>query len=643
MKQSVVGLISIAFAAACATSPSSSVDDPVADQTAAVSARAKLAGNVPPWATSSAFKAGANGNDPINFRVYLAWNDLTGAQALAAAVSDPKSPSYGHYLTPQAFRQRFAPSQQSLAQVTSWLQSQGFAVAYVPQNNHYVAAEGTVANAAAAFQTNFAMYNVDGLTLRAPTVDPSVPASLAGIVSSVVGLDQTAALVRTRIAKDPNAPPAPAFISPQPCSAYWGEKTSTLPNPYATTALPYAPCGYTPSQIRSAYGVPATVDGSGQTVVVIDAYASPTIQKDLDAWSAARGIRSTKLTQISAPGTYKHPEANGKQDPQGWYGEETLDIEAVHGMAPGATIVFVAAANAQQDLDAALNHVVDRGLGQIVSNSYGFSGEQLPKGFVTPLEHTLLQAAIEGIGVYFSSGDDSDESITKGRVSADWPASSPWVTAVGGTSLAVGPSANYLFEVGWGTSKSQWNGTEWTPAPPGDWVYGAGGGVSVLFAEPAWQLGVVDNVLARYGRSGRAVPDVATFADPTTGYLIGQTQTFPDGTTKYSEYRIGGTSLSCPIFSGMMALADQAKGVPHGFVNPALYALPASAFHEVVAPAVTVAVARADYNDEVTEASGFVYTLRTLNQTLSLKTTAGYDDVTGRGTPTAALFGALSN
>src|SRR5439155_15637825 len=208
------------------------------------------------------------------------------------------------------------------------------------------------------------------------------------------------------VKSDPDAPPSPAFVNAPPCSQYWAEQTTTsYPNPYGRGALPYVPCGYTPQQVLGAYGI-SGYDGSGQTVAIIDAYASPTIQQDLDSWSDARGIPRTKITQVAAPGTYHHPERGMKQDPQGWYGEETLDVEAVHGMAPGAKIVFVGAPNNFQDLEAAMSHVVDRGLAQIVSNSYGFAGEFLPRGFMKPLEDTLVQAAIQGIGVYFSSGDD---------------------------------------------------------------------------------------------------------------------------------------------------------------------------------------------------------------------------------------------
>ena len=120
--------------------------------------------------------------------------------------------------------------------------------------------------------------------------------------------------------------------------------------------------------------------------------------------------------------------------------------------------------------------------------------------------------------------------------------------------------------------------------------------------------------------------------DPNTGYLIGQTQTFPDGSVKDSEYRLGGTSLSSPLMAGIMALADQAAGTPHGFANPALYGLVRTGdFHDVVDPPSTVAVVRADYKNGADQSDGVGYSLRTMNQTLSLETTTGYDDVTGLG------------
>src|SRR5207302_816377 len=470
--------------------------------------------------------------------------------------------------------------------------------------------EGTVAQAAAAFATSFGMSSISGLTVRSPAADVSIPDSLAGIVAGVIGLDDSAQLVHTNhTTGDGDAPPPAAFISAQPCSSYWGQVQAVgFTNPYGSGTLPYAPCGYTPQQIKGAYGLSSTsLDGSGQTVAIIDAYAAPTIVEDVNQWSSNRGLpplHGGQFTQVVAPGTFRHPERGMKQDPQGWYGEETLDVEAVHGMAPGANIVFVGAPNAFQDLDAALNHVVDRGLTQIVSNSYGFPTEVLPPGFIKPLEDPILQGVIAGIGIYFSSGDNSDESLVVGYRTTDWPASSPFVTAVGGTSLAVGAANNYLFETGWGTFTTSWTGTAWKPTPPGAWLYGAGGGVSQLFPEPSYQVGVVHaSVFSAQGRTGRAVPDVAADADPNTGYLIGETQTFPDGSVKYSEYRIGGTSLSCPLMAGIMALADQAAGQLHGFANPFFYSQP-GAFTDIVNPASTVAVVRTNSVNSVDASAG---------------------------------------
>jgi subtilase family serine protease len=608
----------------------------------AAQAQKKLPGSVPPWANAKNYVSAANPGDDIGFRVYLGWNNPAAVEALAQAVSNPTSSSYRAFLTPQQFRQQFAPSQAQVGAVQAWLRSQGFTVEYTPQNNHYVSAEGTVAQAAAAFGTSFGMYSIQGLTLRSPSSEVSVPNSLAGVVSGVVGLDDSAQLVHTNHTTG-DAPPPAAFVSAQPCSNYWGEKQAVgFTNPHGPGTLPYAPCGYAPDQIKGAYGLGSTgLDGSGQTVAIIDAYAAPTIVSDVNQWSINRGLptmKANQFTQVVAPGTYHHPERGQKQSPQGWYGEETLDVEAVHGMAPGADIVFVGAPNNFQDLDAALNHVVDRALAQIVSNSYGFSTELLPDGFIKSYEDAILQGVVEGIGIYFASGDNSDESLVQGYTTTDWPASSPFVTAVGGTTLAVGASNNYLFETGWGTYTSSWTGSAWSPNPPGAWLYGGGGGVSRIFAEPSYQQGVVPtSVFTAQGRTGRAVPDISANADPNAGYLIGESQTFPDGTVQYSEYRVGGTSLSCPLVAGIMALSDQAAGAPHGFANPLFYAH-AGAFTDVTSPASTVAVVRTNYNNSIDASAGLSYRLRTANQTLSLQTTPGYDDVTGLGSPTAAIL-----
>lgn len=612
----------------------------------AASGRSVLHGSAPAWANSQNYAGAASASETVGLRVYLGWNNEAAVQALAQAISDPGSSSYRQYLTPAQFRQQFAPSQARVGAVQSWLRGQGFSVEYTPQNNHYISVEGTVAQAEAAFGVSIGMYHVDGLTVRAPSADLSLPSDLAASVAGILGLDDSAQFVHTNHVVDGNAPAPAAFVSAQPCSAYWAEQAASgFSNPYGAGTLPYAPCGYTPGQIKDAYGI-SGFDGSGQTVAVIDAYAAPTIVQDVNQWSLNRGLPTMKagqFTQVVAPGTYHHPEKGQRQDPQGWYGEETLDIEAVHGMAPAANIVYVGAPNNFQDLDAALNHVVDRHLAQIVTNSYGFNTELLPAGYIQPQEDTILQGVIEGIGIYFSSGDNSDEALVAGYRTTDWPASSPFVTAVGGTTLAVGASHNYLFETGWGTTTSSWTGTDWAPTAPGDWLYGAGGGVSMIFPEPFYQQGVVQSsVFTAQGRSGRAVPDVAALADPNAGYMIGETQTFPDGSVTYSEYRIGGTSLSSPIMAGLMALADQAAGFVHGFANPLFYQLAGTgAFRDVLSPASTQAMVRSNYNNNVDASGGLSYRLRTVNQTLSLQTTPGYDDVTGVGTPANGFLQAL--
>src|SRR5262249_32071907 len=152
----------------------------------------------------------------------------------------------------------------------------------------------------------------------------------------------------------------------------------------------------------------------------------------------------------------------------------------------------------------------------------------------------------------------------------------------------------------------------WTPTPPGSYLYGAGGGTSRLFLQPAYQAGVVPDSMSRtYGGAPmRVVPDIARLGDPNTGMLIGQTPTFPDGNARHSEDRAGGTSLSSPLTAGLMALVQQRAGHPLGFMNPTIYAHAGSAaYHDVVPPASRLAVVRANYANSVDATDGYAYLL----------------------------------
>ena len=404
----------------------------------------------------------------------------------------------------------------------------------------------------------------------------------------------------------------------------------TLPTGFGSPAsAPWTVKGYTPAQIKGAYGI-SGYDGAGQTVAVIDAFASPTIVQDVNQWSRNRGLptmNASQFTQVVPPGIFNKPETK-QMDPQVWYGEETLDIEAVHGMAPAAKIVYVGAPNNRRDLDAAMNHVVDKQLAQIVTNSYGYATELLPPGYIKPLNDTFIQAAAEGIGVYFASGDSGDETSTFGFATPDWPAVSPWVTAVGGTALGVGSSNTRVLETGWGTSNYSCD-TSTLVCTRAGWLYGSGGGVSRIFPKPSYQASLT--------ASGRTIPDVAALGDPQTGLLVGQTQTFPDG-VYYDEYRLGGTSLSSPIFAGLMALADQKAGHVHGFANPLFYANPGR-FYDVLS--VKTAVARRNYNNSVNANAGTSDFLRTFDDytgSPTQHTGPGWDNVTGLGTPNGVFF-----
>ena len=610
-----------------------------------------LPGSVPSWANAAHRTGPSNSSTTVTFRVYLDYSDPAAAAAYANAVSTKGSSLYRHFLTPAQFRARFSPSQASVDSVSSWLKSQGFTVGAVPANRKYVEATGTLARAAAAFDTSFSQYSVQGHNVRSNTRALTIPAGLSQ-VEGVLGLDESQTLAQPSLKL-----PAPAgFRNAQPCSSYWGQKTTAnTPQPGVPSSpnYAYAPCGYSGVQLQGVYGVDKVIaggnSGQGVTVGIIDAYASPSIESDVNTYSTRHGLPTFKpgqFTQIVAPGTYNRA-TNSKQDPTGWAGEETLDIEAVHTMAPGANITYIGAPNNYRDLDAIMNKVVDGRLADIVSNSYGYGGEALPTGYIKPQLDTQIQAAAEGISLFFSSGDDGDETggdpAAAKSATPDWPASSPFVTAVGGTSIGIGQDNGRVFELGWQSGTATLKNGTW-PSPT--YLYGAGGGTSRLFAQPAYQKGVVPDSLALGATSGgrsqkmRVVPDVSAIADPNTGMLVGETQQFSDG-VYYDEYRIGGTSLASPIYAGIFALVVKAAGHDYGLANPALYAARRAAYDVTKNDLATYpGTVRVNYNNSENASAGLAYILRTFDQdsALTIHVANGYDDITGVGSPNGTTW-----
>jgi subtilase family serine protease len=603
--------------------------------------RPTVADTQPAWATPANLAGHAAGDDRLAFSVWLGWRDPAGLDATLAGLYGQASPASGRWLTPEAFRARFSPPQAQVDAVRRWLSDSGFAIVDVPRNRLFVTASGTVDQVERTFDVHENLYRIDGRTVRAPDADPAVPAGISADVRAITGLDGSLALA-TPEHRSP-APPPPAGTSVGPCSHYWGERTSTaFPNPYAPGApLPWLICGYTPAQIDSAYGIDrlrwAGLDGRGQTIAITGAFFSPTIRADANSFSREFGLPRLgpwNYRQVTAPGTSRIPR--DPAETQSWYIEQALDVEWAHAVAPGAKIVYVGAANDAGGLDQAVNEVVDRHLANVVSNSWGLPESYAPRGEIRAMNAVFEQAAAEGIGVYVASGDDGDNRLAAGRISAGFPDSSPWVTSVGGTSLAISRTGGYEWEAGWGTTTTDWTGTRWAPNAPGDFMYGSGGGPSHVFPMPAYQAGAVPPADATWkGVARRAEPDLAMDADPQTGVTFAQTYVEPGGRRRIIDSWIGGTSLSAPLVAGVMALADQRSGRPHGFVNPALYRLRGtSALNDVTGGHRSLAVLR----NALAPDGSIATRLRSLDRDSSLAAAPGWDPVTGLGSLNVPWF-----
>jgi subtilase family serine protease len=620
---------------------------------AAAGGRQVLAGTLPAWTAAVAKTDNVPAAQAVTAKVWLASRNGHALDALATAVSDPAGPQYGHFLSEPRFRAQFAPTADQVAQVTRWLTGAGLTVNGVGGDNHYVSVSGPAAAINAAFGTQLAHYVVNGTVEQAPSSELSLPDAVAPLVQAVSGLNTLNQQV-----KPADFGPPDAFVPGTPCSSFYGQLTATTLPKFKGRKLAWNVCGYTPTQLRGAYGVTASgATGDGATVAITDAYDAPTLEADANTFSSRHGDQPFKQFQFSDRSVPEDASTGSDCGGNGWYGEQALDVEAVHGMAPAAGVLYYGAASCNDDdLMAQLNQVVVDNEASIVTNSWGsptfvvIDGQvfsTIDEALVKAYESIFEQGAVQGIGFYFSSGDNGDDLGAFGVKHPEYPTGDPWVTSVGGTSIAIGKDDTRLFETGWGTTlySLEPSGKAWSK--PGEFHGGAGGGYSVVFRHPWYQDGVVPS-----GTGGRAVPDIAMESDPTTGMLVGETQAFalpsvfgPAGNI-YGEYRIGGTSLGSPLMAGVQAAAEGSRRL--GFANPRIYELAklallgkiASPYYDAT-PQGDAANARADYVNAINADDGVTYTVRAFDEDTSLFTAPGWDDVTGVGSVTAAYIAEL--
>ncbi|KIE24307.1 hypothetical protein LK08_25695 [Streptomyces sp. MUSC 125] len=614
---------------------------PLAATAHAAVARHPLAGSQPAYATGAADAGPVSVDRQVSARLYLNSRNPQGLKRLLHQITDPRSPRYRHYLTPETYRRRFAPTAGQLAHLEAWLKHSGFTV--TGHTPHYVTVIGTARAVQRAFGTSLHRYRTARGTSDAPSRDLSVPAPLAATVLGVSGLAASGA------ARPLSAPAPGSGAEGAVCSSHFGQRPATgFPKAYGRTST-YAPCPYTPAQLRRAYGAGARrgATGRGSTIAIVDAYGSPAMPADADHYAKITGdhaFRPHQYRQHVHPADWHINDACAP--PRTWAGEQALDIDLSHGLAPDANILYVGADSClDDDLMDAEAYVIDGRRADVISNSWAEIVHSDP-GHLTPAligAWNLLfeQAAAEGIGVYFAAGDCGDSSPAAARTGvncdpkttraqADFPSGSAWVTSVGGTTLALDSHGDYAWETSMGDELSVLTdkGSAWGPVP-GVFAFGGGGGASD-FPQPWYQHGHVPG-----NTRHRTTPDVALEGDGALPVLIGLTDA---GTFHLTGF--GGTSAAAPAFAAIQADAQQAGGGRRlGFANPLLYALPhARLFHDVTdhpaeAGPQPVTVVRDEGPDTDTSTGEQRYLLYTLGHDFGLNARPGYDDATGLGSP----------
>jgi subtilase family serine protease len=629
-----------ALAATAALLASTAATALAAPGTPATGDRAPIAGSTPSWATPNTEVAHINGNTVRHIQVALALRDQTGAERLAVQLATPDSPEHGKFLSSQQFLDRFAPTQDTVDQVSQWLAKQGLHVTGVSGNHHLIDAEAPTAALESAFGTRIAAYRtrIDGAvrTLTAPASPVTVPASLRASITAVLGLDDSAALLKPQ-----HTDPA-AAAAEQHCARWWGEQNNTdVPQKYPSGFQSNSLCGYTGGQVRAMYKLDNGNTGAGTTIGVVGAYNSATVVADTNQAAAQLGVPPLAAGQYSAvlpQGGFTDATECGAD---GWAAEQTLDVQASHTIAPSAKIRYYAGKTCKgTGLYDAFNQAVTDNAVDVISNSYGNAdGEAtLPQAARDQFNSMALQAAIQGQTITVSTGDAGNNSGPVGHATASFPSSSPWIVAVGGTSVGLDQNNQPKVLTGWENSGNTQSGSSWAPQQDADGPFasGAGGGTSALYDAPDWQAGVVS------GSGGkRAVPDIAALADSYTGMLVGQTIKGQFGIGSY-----GGTSLASPLIAGLVVDAQQVRSgnARAGLLTPILYSLRGSNGIADVTPqkaGVWTPMMHAFGGVTVPGGQGS-YLIDFDARPQNLHSGPGWDNVTGLGTPAGGFIGALS-
>jgi len=643
---------------------------------------------------------------PISVTVWLNLHNKSTLDAMVQDMYDKSSPNYHRFLTLNEFKKQFGPTAKEAATVRDYLTAHNMKVTAIDKNNHFVVAQGRVADAQTAFNTTINHTMINGVAHHVTTATPSITGPAAALVSTVQGLSDLAYQANVKPAVNPETGTPYAGVRPSAVGAnglfFSGQclrppevvtfttggstpKAIYAGNRYGADINSPAPnlpsCGYDAAEIQQAYGLNKAykngLDGTGQTIVIVDAFGSNTILADANLFSQLNGLpqlTDANFAIYTPNGSATCTTTNGCISGN-WQYETTLDVEWAHAIAPGANIVLVLAAdNSFTNLDLANLFAIENLFGSVISNSFGAPEIILQNFFPSELtvENGISEiAAALGISHDISSGDSGDflaEDTANGvpAVSVTANCASPYATGVGGTSTFLDSKSNIELQTGWGFNFTRI--AEPTPNPPTvpplifGFQSGSGGGTSVVFARPKYQKG--------QGISGkfRLVPDISMNADPETGNEIIVTPTSVPGDEQFVEV-FGGTSLSTPMFSALWAIANQAAAQdglgPLGNAAAILYELPDDAIIDVnVTPVDTLLNVTGTIfnppNPPVFESAAalaapqpptkrFVSALFqsssstrwdvfTFGTDSSLATEPGWDNVTGLGTPNGMTF-----